>query len=150
MFQVGANRLLDLVERHAEEIAREWWGNVRQNPRTRSYHLLLEKQALDQAVLFYKNLRQMYDSKNPYEGVVPHFSQYAKDRYAEGIPLHEAIYAMILMRRHIWLFAEYQELFTSALDMYGAIQVINRTVLITDYATYITAQEYQDLTESLS
>jgi hypothetical protein len=92
----------------------------------------------------------MYDSKNPYEGVVPHFSQYAKDRYAEGIPLHEAIYAMILMRRHIWLFAEYQELFTSALDMYGAIQVINRTVLITDYATYITAQEYQDLTESLS
>jgi hypothetical protein len=146
MFKVAADKLLDLVELRAEEIAKEWWKNVRQNPRTPSYHPLLEREAVAQAVLFYKNLRRIYYSENPYEEGVPYFSQYAKERHAEGIPLHEAIYAMVLMRRHMWLFAEYQDLFTNLLDMYGAIQVINRTVLITDYATFITAQKYHEMT----
>jgi hypothetical protein len=145
MFKVTADKLLDLVELRAEEIAKAWWKNVRQNPRTPSYHPLTDREAVAQAVLFYRNLRRMYYSENPYEEEVPYFSQYAKDRYAEGIPLHEAIYAMVLMRRHMWLFAEYQDLFTSLLDMYGAIEVINRTVLITDYATFIIAQKYQEM-----
>jgi len=146
MFKAPADKLLNLTERRAEEIAKQWWENVRQNPRTPSYHSFLEREAVAQAVLFYKNQKRMYHSENPYEEGMAFFSQYAKDRHAEGIPLNEAIYVMVLMRRHMWLFAEYQELFTSVLDMYGAIQVINRTVLITDYGTYITAQKYQELT----
>jgi len=146
MFKVAADKLLDLVELRAEDIAKEWWKNVRQNPRTPSYHPLTDREAVAQAVLFYKNLRRIYYSENPYEEEVPYFSQYAKERYGEGMPLQEAIYAMVLMRRHMWLFAEYQDLFTSLLDMYGAIQVINRTVLITDYATFIIAQKYHEMT----
>lgn len=146
MFKAAADKLLDLVERRAEEIAKEWWKNVSQNPRTPSYHSLFERETVAQAVIFYKNLRRIYYSENPYEEGLPYFNEYAKERYDEDIPLHEAIHAMVLMRRHMWLFAEYQDLFTNLLDMYGAIQVINRTILITDYATFIIAQKYHELT----
>ena len=35
---------------------------------------------------------------------------------AKEIPLEEAIYALIMMRRHLWLYADFQALFLTALD----------------------------------
>jgi hypothetical protein len=42
-------------------------------------------------------------SDNPYETAQQIFSRYAAQQYAEGMPLPEAIYALTLMSRHIWL-----------------------------------------------
>ena len=147
MYRVFADKLLDFAERHAEEIARQWCKSVRTSPRTLSYHSIPEKECFPQAVLIYKNLRRMYFSEEPYREASAHFGQYAEARHAEGIPLHEAIYALIMMRRHVWVFAEFQALFIKAADLYHAVESINRVVLIFDYAVYIVAQKYQELTK---
>ena len=47
----------------------------------------------------------MYFSEKPYQEIEGYFTRYAEEGHDEGIPLHECIYALILMRRHIWLFA---------------------------------------------
>jgi len=46
------------------------------------------------------------------------------------------------MRRHIWLYAEFEALFTTSLEMHQQVESINRTLLLFDYATYIVAEEY--------
>jgi hypothetical protein len=43
---------------------------------------------------------------------------------------------LIMLRRHMWLYVEFQVLFIYAFDQYQAI--INRTFLLTDYAAYTT------------
>ena len=96
---------------------------------------------------FYKNLKQMYFAKNPYEEVSQFLKRkrYVEVTCAEDIPLQEAIYALILMRRHIWLFSELQGLVsTTAIDMYQMVESINRVVLLFDYAIYTVAQQYQE------
>lgn len=147
MHQVATDKLLAFTERHAEQIAKEWWERIRKNKRVPSYHSLPEKKAIPPAVSFYKNLKRMYNSDDLYSAVEEYFTDYAAARYAEGIPLHEAIYALVMMRRHMWLSAEFQAVFTTALDTYQSIESINKTVLITDYATYIIIRQYKLLSK---
>ena len=66
-------------------------------------------------------------------------------RFAEGLPLHEALYALILMRRHIWLYAEFQAIFITAVEQHQAVESLTRTILMFDYATYVLAERYEEL-----
>jgi hypothetical protein len=118
---------------------------VRKNPKTPSYHNLSEDKAIPQAVDFYSKFRGVFSAKNPFDEARRVYAKYADDCYDKGIPLHEAIYALTLMRRHIWLYAEFQTLFISAVEQQQAIESLSRTILLFDYATYVITERYQEL-----
>ncbi len=148
-WKVFGDKLLDLCECHAEKIAEQWYKSVSTNSRTPSYHSLPKEACLPQVVFFYKNLKDLYFTTDSYQQVLKLLERirYAEDAYARGIPLHEALYALIIMRRHIWLYAEVQATFNAASEMYQAVESINRTLLLFDYATYIVAQKYCEMTK---
>jgi hypothetical protein len=145
MYKIFADKLFDFTDRYAEEIAKQWCKSIRTNPRTLSYRSLPDDKCLSQAVSCYKNLKPMCHDEKPYEQAWVYFRQYAEASHAEGIPLHESIYALIMMRRHIWLSADLHALFASAIDLHQAIECINRVVLLFDYATYILAERYHEM-----
>lgn len=142
-----ADKLLDLAEHRAEEIAEHWYKSVSKNPRTPSYHSLPKEMCISQAAAFYKSLKQLYFADNPYDEVLKLLerTQFVEDTYAKGILLPEAVYALIMMRRHIWLYAELQALFVTSVDMYQALESVNRTILLFDYAVYIVTRKYYEL-----
>jgi hypothetical protein len=61
------------------------------------------------------------------------------------IPLPQAIYALTLLRRHMWLYAEFQATFMTAVEHHHAAESLNRTILMFDYATYVIALKYDEL-----
>jgi hypothetical protein len=138
-------KLIDLVEKNADEIAKQWVVNVKKNKRTPHYHNLSEEKLLLQAIEFYRQLRKLLMSSNTFEETQEYFISYAKTCYEEGIPLHEAVYALVLMRRQMWLFAEFQTTFETVVEHQQAIDSITRTILMMDYAVYKITQFYQDL-----
>ncbi len=143
--QAVATKLIDVTETNAEKIARQWFADVRKNPKTPSYHTLAEDRAIPQAVDFYTKFRAVFAAKSPFEEARRVYAKYADESYRIGIPLHEAIYALTLMRRHIWLYAEFQALFISAVEQQQAVESLNRTILLFDYATYVITERYQEL-----
>ena len=142
-----ADKLLDLCEHHAEEIAEQWYKAVSANSRTPSYHSLPREACLPQVVSLYKNLKGAYFTDDPYQQVLKILErmQYAEAIHAKDVPLPEAIYVLIIMRRHIWLYAELQAMFNTAVEMQQAIESINRTLLLFDYAIHIVAQKYHEM-----
>jgi len=140
-----ATKLIEVTEKHADRIASQWLGDVRMNPKTPSYHTFSDEKALSHADAFYRNFRSLFSAEKPYDAARKFFTKYADERYAEGIPLHEAVYALILMRRHIWLYAEFQSLFTSAVEHRQAAESLTRTILMFDYATYVITERYEEL-----
>ena len=140
-----ATKLIEVTEKHADRIASQWLGDVRMNPKTPSYHTFSDEKALSHAAAFYRNFRSLFSAEKPYDAARKFFTKYADERYAEGIPLHEAIYALILMRRHIWLYAEFQTLFVSAVEHRQAAESLTRTILLFDYATYVITERYEEL-----
>ncbi len=143
--KVFADRLINVLENHRREIAQQWCNAVRQNPRTASFSNFSEEELLKRAGFFYKNLITMYFSEKPYTEVRKYFSEYAEVSYQHEIPLHETLYALIMMRRHMWLYADFQEPFLSAMDHRQAVETINKTIRIFDHGIYITTQQYGEL-----
>ncbi|PKN76640.1 MAG: hypothetical protein CVU52_03855 [Deltaproteobacteria bacterium HGW-Deltaproteobacteria-10] len=138
-------KLIDLVEKNAEAIAQQWVEVVKKNERTPHYHGLPSEKLVQQSVEFYRQLRRMLMSSNTFEETQDYFLKYAKACYEEGIPLHEAIYAVVLMRRQMWLYAEFQATFITVVEHQQALDSITRTILVMDYAVYRITQHYLDL-----
>ncbi len=145
MMRVFADRLFDVVVKHKRDIAANWAKDVRKNPKTPSFHEYTEDQAINYAVDFYENFTSLYFEPKPYHGQVEYFSKYAERRFKEGTPLHEAIHALIMMRRHLWLFADMQVIFTSPLDSYQAIETITKTIRFFDEAIYVITRRTAEL-----
>jgi len=142
------NKLIDTTRYNSEEISKQWSKAIATNPRTPSYRSIPEKKLVAQAVDFYKNLRAIYYSEKPYEEVINFFTRYADERHRDGIPLHESIYALIMMRRHLWLYADFRKPFLTGLDKEHAVEAINRTIRIFDHGIYIVSKRYSELSTS--
>jgi hypothetical protein len=143
------DRLMDLCSQNAEKIAEQWYKSVITNPRTPSFRSISKESCVRHATFIYKNLRRMYFADNPYQAVmrILDATGYAEEQYGRQIPLVEAIYALILVRRHVWLYAESAALFDTAADMYPTLQSNNRILLLFDYAIYIVAEKYQKMSK---
>ena len=140
-----SDRLMDLCSQHAEQIAEQWHKSVTKSSHTHSFSGNPKESCLRHATFLYKNLRRMYFADNPYQEVlsVLDATVYAEEQYGRGVPLTEAVYALILMRRYVWLYAETSDLFNTASDMYLALQSTNRILLLFDYAVYIVVDKYE-------
>lgn len=141
---VESIKLLDVLEAHIDEIAAHWAADVKKNKRTGHYKNIPEDKLVLQAVKFYSQLRNMLISPNRQEKVQEFFMHYARICYEKGIPLHESIYALNMMRRHMWLYAEFQAIFINAIEHHQAIDSVMRIMLLMDYAVFEITQYYQD------
>ncbi len=141
----GSLKLVGLIESHAEPIAQQWAKDVIKNSRTPSYHAIPERHLVPIAERFYDNFSQMFYTDKPADISRPYFFQFAEEHYRRNIPLSETLYALILMRRHIWLYAEFQTIFISAVEQKQAVDSLVRTILMFDYAITFVSQRYQEL-----
>lgn len=141
---VDSIRLLDVTEQNAEEIAEHWAMEVQKNKRTTHYQNIKKEKLKIYAVDFYKNLRDLLVPDDRLENTKKYFQKYAKKCHELGLPLQEAIYGLILMRRHMWLYADFQAIFIDALEHNQAIDSIMRIMLMMDYAVYEITQYYFD------
>ena len=140
-----ASKLIEVVEQNAKAIAQQWYKNIKINPKTPAYHTMSEEKAIEQALSFYDNFRKLFATEKPFEDAFTLFSKYADACYRDHIPLPQVIYALILMRRHMWLYAEYQAVFETAVDQRHALESQSRMILMFDYAEFVIIDRYNDL-----
>ena len=139
---IDSIKLLDVTEQNAEEIAEHWAIDVQKNKRTTHYQNIKKEKLIIYAVDFYHNLKKLLVPDDRIEFTHEYFKKYAKKCYDIGLPLQEAIYGLILMRRHMWLYADFQAIFIDALEHNQAIDSIMRIMLMLDYAVYEITQYY--------
>jgi hypothetical protein len=139
-------KLIETVEYKAQEIAEQWYKNVKINPKTPVFHAMPRAEAIELALLFYSNYRKLFATDKPFEEAHVLFTKYARDFYNRRIPLPQAIYSLILMRRHMWLIAEYEAVFETAVEQRHALENQSRMILMFDYAKYVVILTYDELT----
>ena len=142
-----SDRLMDLCSQHADEIAEQWLQSILKNSHTSTFVCNPRESCLRHASFIYKNLRRMYFAENPYKEVlsIMDATGYAEEQYSRRVPLSQAVYALIMMRRYVWLYAEISDLFNTTSDMYLVLQSSNRILLLFDYAVYILIEKYEKM-----
>lgn len=137
-----AVRLVRAIEDHAEELTRGVLDDLATNPRTHSYHRLSRAELHRRAYDVYRNLGRWLGEAAE-EAIGETYADLGRRRHAEGIPLDEVVYALILTKHHLRAYVLRSGLVASVVDLYQEEDLNLRLDLFFDKALYHTVRGYQ-------
>jgi len=137
-----SDRLVRMIESHADELTRALVEDIRSNPRTASYHRLSKEAIHHRTYHVYKDLGSWLNNKAE-EDIESNYSRLGKEREAEGIPLSEVVYALILTKYHLRDYIRVSGLTNSAVDLYQALELQRLLGHFFDKAIYYTVRAYE-------
>jgi len=101
------DKLVTLIEDHADELTALWVRTVRESPRMAAYQRFGDEDLGERARLVYANLGKWLELSS--EGLVEEeYFRLGKLRCSERIPLSQVVWALLLTRRNLWQFVELQ------------------------------------------
>jgi hypothetical protein len=92
----------------------------------------------------YSTLGYWLDRARPKEEIRKHFRELGKKRFDDGIPLHEVIMFLMLIKRHLWLYLLEKHFFESSYELMKSLEMNNRVVLFFDRAILAASMGYEE------
>jgi hypothetical protein len=137
-----SDRLVRMIESHADELTRALVEDLQSNPRTAAYHHLSRNAIHHRTYHVYKDLGLWLNTKAE-EDIESNYTKLGKEREAEGIPLSEVVYALTLTKYHLRDFIRVSGLANSAMDLYQALELHRLLGQFFDKAIYYTVRAYE-------
>ena len=136
-------RLVDMIEKSAEELAKKCMEEMSKHPGMATYR------SCDQEVLHrrifrvYGRLGQWLSRDTGVEDIAGWFTTVGKKRFQEGYALSEVIQALVILKRELWKKVLKDGLIDNALDLFVTLKLNNDVVLFFDHAFYNVALGYE-------
>ncbi len=140
-----SQRLMELIERSADELARRWLEDVLADPELGSYHTYDPKLLHRSCSALISHLGEWVSRETSKQEVARRYESLGRQRRQEGFRLSEVTQAIILTRRRIWLKVLEAGLLDSVLDLHTAMELNNRVILFFDRALYAVARGYESV-----
>jgi hypothetical protein len=137
-----SQRLVDLIERNADELTGHYVEDVKRNVSLPTYRVFDEKELYKRAHRVYSQLGKWISQETSKEEIKSYWVSLGKQRREEGFPLPEIILTLSILRRHLWMKVQSEGLLDTALDLYQAMELNNRVVTFFDRAVYYAACGY--------
>jgi len=135
-------RLIRLIEEHAEQLTRALLNDLQSNPRTEAYHRLPLHEVHDRVYKVYRNLGHWLGNKAD-EPIEAAYTELGKKRCAEGIPLSEVVWALVLAKYHLRDYINSSGLVDSAVEMYQEQELHRLLGHFFDKAIFYTTKGYE-------
>jgi hypothetical protein len=138
-----SQRLVQMIETHAEELTRRWLKEVRQSDATAGYHSLSDAILSKRAFDVYAHLGRWVGSEGQLEEVERTYTALGEERFREGLKLSEVVQALAMTKHQLWAYIRDYGLLDSVLQLNQSLELYNRVVLFFDRATYHTVVGYE-------
>lgn len=135
-------RLIKLIEEHAEDLTREVLRDLAGNARTPSYNSLPADELHRRVYDVYHNLGRWLGDKTE-EHLESTFGGLGRRRHAEGVPLSEVVYALVLIKDHLRGYIRAVGLVDSAVELYLEEELHLQIGNFFDNAMYQTVKGYE-------
>jgi len=136
-------RLVRLIEEHSAELARGLTTQIRQSERTSDFREIPAEDLRLAAAEVYRNLGGWLLHKTE-EDIGARFRAVGARRAAEGIRLHQLIWALLLSREHLWRFLRHQALADNIVALHGEMELQRVLSRFFDQAIYYAVLGYQE------
>ena len=137
-----SDRLVRMIEHHAEELTRALVDDLQSNPRTASYHRLSREAIHDRTYHVYKDLGLWLNSKAE-EDIEASYTELGKEREAEGIPISQVVFALTLTKYHLRDYIRAAGLVDSAVELHQEQELHHVLGQFFDKAIYYTIRAYE-------
>lgn len=142
MLNLISDKLVELVEKHADVIIKRWITSLLADESTSSFTTqnikFVEKKAKD--VL--KSLGQWISYATSKEEIEKRYNKEGMELFDMGIPLCEVHRSNVVLRRILWIFVVNESPFESAFQLHQMRELNDRVVLFFDRAEYYTIRGY--------
>lgn len=135
--------LMSQIETHAEELTGRVIQAIRTNPRTQFLRGLSEDELKKAIFNLFRNLGRWLSEKREDE-IEAIYGEIGQRRCTEGVPLNELIYALILVKQHLWDYIEKHVMPTSEGNLYQEELLGSMMGKFFDRAVYHTVRGYEE------
>jgi hypothetical protein len=135
-------RLVSAIQDHAEDITRGVLQDLGNNPRTPAYHRLSPDELHRRVYDVYHNLGRWVGDKSD-ASVEVSYGDLGRKRRAEGVPLSEVIYALILIKHHLRDYIRGSGMGDSPVELYQEEELNLLIGHFYDKAMYYTVKGYE-------
>jgi len=144
-FETDASRkLVDLIERSADELTTSYVEDIRRDPRMPSYQGFDQREIYKRAFRVYSQLGKWISRETTKEDVRSYWTALGRQRRREGFPFSEIVLSLCHIRRLLWAKIQAAGLLDTALDLYQAMDLQHRVLLFFDRAIYYAAVGYEE------
>jgi len=144
MLHLISDKLVELVEEHADVILRRWTKGLLADPTTSSFsekHMgAVEKKA--RQVL--QNLGQWVSYDTTKEDIGRRYAEEGKALFEMGVPMCEVHRSLVVLRRTLWVFVVHESAFDSAFQLHQMRELNDRVILFFDRAEYYAIRGYTE------
>jgi len=137
--------LIQLIQDNAEDLTRRLCKDLLSREETKSYRRISEDIVAERVFDVYSKLDKWLSKDKHKSGEVrKNYMELGRKRCKEGIPLQEVVMALMLIKRHLWLYVREKHFFDSAYECNQALEMNNKVVLFFDRAIYFTTMGYEE------
>ena len=130
-----ANKFVKLIEENHQIIVEQYMNDLLRNKKTAAYRNLDRQVIYEIGDKVYREL-SLWLSKGQSEREIDNFyEKLGKMRLQQGVPASQVFHALVLLKRHMWLFVK-QRLENDVVEYQQAIDLVNRVILFFDRAIY--------------
>jgi hypothetical protein len=132
------------IETHAEQLSEQVIQAVRTSPRTRSMGQLSEEELKDRFFDLFRNFGRWLSEKNEDE-IEATYGEVGRRRCREGMPLNDLVYALILVKQHLWDYVVKNVMPASEGNLYQEELLGEMLGKFFDRALYHTIRGYEEV-----
>jgi len=136
--------LMQQIEMHAEKLTERVIDAVRTSPRTKFLRDLSEEELRRRFFDLFRNLGRWLSEKSESE-IETIYSEIGRRRCREAVPLSELIYALLLVKQHLWDYVQKNVVAVSESTLYEEELVAEMMGRFFDRALYHTVRGYEEV-----
>ena len=138
-----AMRLVRLIEAHSEALSRGLTEQIRKSERTTDFRKIPSEALRLAAAEVYRNLGEWLLQKTE-QDIAERFRAVAQRRAAEGISLHQFVWALMLSREHLWYFLRHESFADNVVALHGEMELQQLLNQFFDRAVYYAVVGYEE------
>lgn len=138
-----AMRLVKLIEAHSGELCRDLTEQIVKSERTSDFRRIPCEELRLAAHEVYRNLGEWLLQKTESD-IEARFRAVAARRAAEGIRLHQFVWALLLSRDRLWHFLRHQSFADNVVALYGELELQRLLNQFFDRAVYYAVLGYEE------
>ncbi|MFO7733257.1 MAG: hypothetical protein R6X21_06360 [Candidatus Aminicenantes bacterium] len=140
----ASHKLVDLIERNADDLTTIYVQDIRRDPRMPSYQGFDQKEIYKRAFLVYSQLGKWISGETTKEEIRNYWRALGRQRRREGFPLSEIVLSLCHIRRLLWDKVKSAGQLDAALDLHQAMELHHLVLVFFDRALYYAARGYEE------
>lgn len=138
-----SDALVALIRESSEELGQQWLADVRKDPATAAYTRVNPDELLERATTALSQFGRWLSGHEADKEVADFYFNIGRERRAQGFRNREILSALILLKKHIWMFARDHIRLRRPIDVYRLLELNRRIVVFFDKATYQAARGFE-------